>query len=160
MKNVFRILKDWFDVTLIGLVGLFLIYAASFSDQRLEKLYNFLDPANWNYAFVIACAVTIVFIVGWVRTFQYFKSGDLDDYNSALAARFMRMSVCVDACAWLYYVANRPEFYDKLRVVCDRMFRLGIYSVTWLTIFLVTIFFVLVTIFFFVKWFTLRFMKF
>ena len=158
MRNILRrCVKSW-DVVLISLIGVVFIGLAIFGDPRsLERQFAFLNVKNWDWSLVFPIALTCWFAFIWYRIYCGFKEETLDDRDMALAARYMRMSVFVTLSAWLFYVVTRPSIYEQIRIAMDRMFRLGVYSASWLTLFLLGIALVLTTAYFFIRWILIRF---
>ena len=136
------------------------------------SLFRFVIASNFNQtllraAYSFPTKVAINFSTGIPRQFSYllfplyrgFKEETLDEYDMALAARYMRMSVFVTLTAWLCYVVARPSVYEQIRLAIDRMFRLGVYSAGWLTLVLLGVALVLTTAYFLIRWIMLRFFK-
>lgn len=152
--------KESWDVVLVAVVGIVFVGLALFADPRsLERWFAFMNVKKWDITLVVPIVLTCWFAFAWYRIFRGFKEETLDEYDMALAARFMRMSVFVTLTAWLSYVVLRPSVYEQMRLALDRMFRLGVYSAGWLTLFLLAVALVLTTVYFVVRWFMLRFFK-
>ncbi len=152
-----RVKESW-DVVLIAAIGVILIGMAAFGDpSSLERWFAFMNVKKWDITLVFPIVLTCWFAFVWYRIFMGFKEETLDDRDMALAARYMRMSVFVTLTAWLSYVVLRPSVYEQMRLALDRMFRLGVYSAGWLTLFLLAVALVLTTVYFVVRWFLLRF---
>lgn len=156
--NVFQGVKESWDVLLIAVVGVIFIGLAIFGDPRsLERWFAFMNVKKWDITLVFPIVLTGWFTFVWYRIFVGFKEETLDERDMALAARYMRMSVFVTLSAWLFYIVTRPSIYEQIRIAMDRMFRLGVYSASWLTLFLLGIALVLTTAYFFIRWILIRF---
>ena len=146
-----------FDVGII-LVGGTLIWLGGFGDSLfLNRFFSFLDVIHWSVLVKLSFVATIITIVGWIRIFYGFLSKSLDEHETALAARFMRMSFFITLSLWTAAYAFSDAMREKLYFGWLSMSKFGKFDGTFLTESVCLILLATATAYFVARWAEMKF---
>ena len=139
---------------LLLILGGAFIYAGLFGN---ESFLSKLAGIRLSWFSIASTAITVWFLLGWRKIYLGFKENSMDEYETALAARYMRMTFFVAVTLWAWAFFSGSKYYPKFQFDLSQC--LGGTGSPRLVIVVVAVFVALIatTTYFAWKWFELKF---
>ena len=153
-----RRLKDAVSKNLLFLLGGLLLLLSCFA-QFLWNSVSGLRGVNWTVFGVIALIASILFIVGWIRIYRGFLAQSLDEYDEAVAARFMRMTSFLVVFLWVLAYIKSDAVWRSFVTAYLKFVKFGQINAGTLFCFVALLLLATATVYFIVRWVMLRFFE-
>ena len=104
---------------LLLILGGAFIYAGLFGN---ESFLSKLAGIRLSWFSITSTAITVWFLLGWRKIYLGFKENSMDEYETALAARYMRMTFFVVVTIWAWsqspFGSNRSSLTPFVMPFC------------------------------------------
>ena len=139
---------------LLIIIGFALIAIGLFADSSLiERVIHM--RLTWFSA--VAAALTVWFFFGWRKIYLALKADSMDEYETALSSRYMRMTFFITVTLWLCALFTTSKSFPEFQfdfVQCFHGIGASGFVISVVVLFVLL---VLTTGYFVWKWFELRF---
>jgi hypothetical protein len=146
-----------FENLFLLLGGLLLLL--SYFAEPLWKCVSALGAVNWSVFGAIAFVASILFVVGWVRIYRGFRAQSLDEYDQAVAARYMRMTSFLAVSLWVLAYITSDAVWLNFVTAYLKFMKFGQFNAGTLFRLVALVLLASATIYFIVRWVMLRFFK-
>lgn len=154
-----RLKKALVEVSFFLLGGLLLSFALFGGTDFLRNHFSTLDFVSWSVFVKIALIATVLSVLGWIRIFWGFLAQSLDEYDEAVAARFMRMTSFLVVFLWVLAYIKSDAVWRSFVTAYLKFVKFGQINAGTLFCFVALLLLATATVYFIVRWVMLRFFE-